>query len=318
MDANSNGLLDSWDFFQVNLSRPSDDNSALTYYMRINDGVEGYGVLEGECYITMTNRGVFGLILLPAPESIVSVAEMRINSETVTPAGVSTELVISSMLDTPFEIQKGSCRLWDGGNGLDCTSLSEGEVAAEGNISINFSDVNQDGYLDIGDSFIISGLTNAAEYSFSIREDERELAYLKWTAGLGVFSGQLPIIEWEEPQPLDSPTNRAFKLQIGRMYGVPAVLLGDLKERMVVDVLMNGQSVLSYTNLTSDFNYTSPSTSITFEDSDSNGYVNSGDSFICNATVSADFELMVTYVDYVGSPRREQILISWSISWQTS
>lgn len=318
VDANSNGLLDNWDFFQVNLSRPSDDNSVITYYMRINDGIEGYGLLEGECYITMTNRGVFGNTFLPAPESlIVSIAEMRINSETVTPGGVSTELVISSTWGPPFEIQKGSCRLWDGGNGLDCTTLTEGEVASEGNISIDFSDVDQDGYLDSGDSFVISGLTNLAEYSLSIQEDERELSYLEWTTGLGVFSGHLPIVEWEEPQPLDSPTNRIFKLQIGRMYGIPGVLLGYPWDRIVVDILVDGQSVLSYANLTSDFNYTSPSTSITFEDSDSNGYVNSGDFFICNTTVSAEFELKVSYVDYVGYPRHEQILISWPISWQT-
>ncbi len=319
VDSNSNSLLDSWDFFQVNLSRPSDDNSVLTYYMRINDGVEGYGVLEGECYITMTNRGVFGLILLPAPESFIGTsAKMSINSQTVTPAGVSTELVISSTLGPPFEIQNVSCRLWDGGNGLNCASLSEGEVAAEGNISINFSDVNQNGYLDTGDSFIVSGLTNLAEYTFSILEDEHGIAYLEWTAGLGAFSGHLPIIEWEEPHPLDPPVNRAFKLQIGRMYGIPAVPLGDLKERMAVDVLMNGQSVVSFANLTDDFNYTAPGINVIFEDSDGNGYVDAGDFFVCNATVPAEFLLTVSYVNFVGSPRREQVLISWSISWQTS
>lgn len=317
-DANENGLLDDHDYFRLNLTRPVEDSAFLTYLLDINDAhTGGYGVLKGGHFIVMTNKGVFWAFGDSYGDPDYPNGLLMLRSEVDTDGTVSAEIVISEVSGADVELREAGCSLSHEEQVVDWDDLEEGNIDAKSNHSATFHDADQNGLVSEGDFFVLSGLLNLTDYRFSVRMSRGGFMSFHWTTGLGVFSGDLPVIEWNEPLALDYPTNHTFRLQIGRMYGIPGVLLGQQWDRIVVDILVDGQSVLSYANLTSDFNYTSPNTSITFEDSDSNGYVNSGDFFICNTTVSAEFELKVGYVDYVGYPRHEQILISWPISWRT-
>lgn len=317
-DANSNGLLDDWDFFMLNLSRPSDINTVETYMLLINDGHEGFGVLEGECHITMTDRGTLQFFVAHHPSRTdLTGGRMRIASEVATPTGISTELQVSDIWGTPIEIQNATCSLWQEGKVLDCSALREGIVGAEGNYTVSFSDMDHDGHLTVGDLFVVSGLANLTEYTFSSWGEDYRLSPFEWTTGIGAFTGHLPVILWEEPLALDSPINRTFKLQIEQMYGIPKVALGDFEERMVVDIKRNGSPVLILANLTQDFNFTSAELNVTFEDADANGYANTGDYFVCVSFGPAELEIILSYVNTENYRTRDlpQPLISWSVSW---
>lgn len=319
VDANSNGLLDYWDFFQLNLTRPSTDSGIFTFFLLVNDGARnGPGVLNGACFVVLTKRGILQIFSIEDAESeIFTGGWIGLKSEESTPSGVSAELVISDLWGLMPEIQNCGCSLVYGDEVLDCSALEEGLVASSNGLTITYSDADQNGKLSKQDLFLVSGLANLTEYSFTLLRDEYRLFGIAWTTGLGPHSGNVPVIDWAEPLALDYPANSTFKIQIERMYAIPGVLLGDSFERMVVDLRRNGISLLSFENLTSDFNYSSAEVDLTFEDADSNGYLNTGDFFTCVSSGVAEFEIVLSYVNpgIGGIGDITQPLISWPVSW---
>lgn len=317
IDANSDGLLDRNDYFRLNLSRPLEDSSVFTYQLLVNGGVLGAGVLEGEAHIVMTKRGTLGFLDLTVPEETdVTWAGMKILSQIVTSGGVTVSIEVKNMWgDLPLE--DAECELWSVSLALDCLTLDNGEVISEMGINVTFLDEDSNGMVSEGDVFEIEGLTNLANYSFRVKKNDNRLSGISWQAGLGATTANVPIIEWFESEILDFPVNRKYKLQIDRMYGMPGVFLGGDYQRMVVDIKKDGLSVLSFENLTVDFNQSVDGLNVTFEDADDNGYLNSGDYFIAVSTSSAGFELILGYVNTSKYRDHEQPLISWSVSWHT-
>ncbi len=326
VDANSNGLLDDEDYFKVNLTRPSENSAVYTYLLMINRAEDqGTNLLGGTTYIAMTNRGTLRFLATPTSISypFSSGVRMELVTETETPIGITAEIVISEMWGPPLPIPDSNCYLRYGRDEIVCAGLREGLVASSGNFSITFTDVNNDGTVDSGDLFTITGLENHAGHRFELTMHTGNFCHygnfciLKWITGVGIHTAYLPVIEWNDPVALDYPLNLTFTLQIKRMYGIPGVLLGDLEERMVVDVKRNGSLILMSANLTQDFNYTSTDLNITFEDADDNGYLNTGDFFLCTSSGPADYEMILGYVND-RHEEYDQPFISWPVSWQTN
>ncbi|UCD91725.1 MAG: hypothetical protein JSV43_05640 [Methanobacteriota archaeon] len=322
VDANSNGLLDDEDYFEVNLERPSEENSIYTYMLMINRAEnQGLNLLGGMAYIVTINRGTLRFLATPTSISYPFTSGLRMEqiSETDTPLGITTEILISETWGPPLQIQDSNCYLWSDSDTICYVPLREGLVVSNGDFSINFTDVNNDDIVDSGDLFTITGLENHTNYRFAVTMYEGHISTIRWITGVGVQTALLPVIEWNDPVAVDYPLNLTFKMVIGRMYGVPGVLLGDLDERMVVDVKRDGLPILSSANLTRDFNITLPTVNISFEDADGNGFVNTGDFFICKASGPAEFEISLGYMKTRVHPIGDvpHPLIYWPISWQT-
>ncbi len=319
VDANSNDLFDDGDYFRLSLTRPPEDSGVLTYFLQINNGGHrsGYGVLKGLSYIAMKSRGVLWAFDTEAMNPVIPSGDLALRSEAESSGSVSAEIVISEMRGPQVEIHQAGCTLSQEAYLIDWEGLEDGGIHTEDDYSVSFTDSDQDGVMSNGDYFVLSGLSNWTDYRFSVQLTYGGYLSTSWTTGIGVFSGNLPVIEWNEPLALDLPVNHSFKLQIGRMYGVPGVLLEEEDERMVVDIVRDGVAVLTFSNLTSSFNHTSSDLNVTFEDADGNGYVNSGDYFICINSGPAQLEIILGYVNLYGHRDHPQPLISWPLSWQT-
>jgi hypothetical protein len=320
VDANSNGMLDDHDYFETYLTRPSADSSVLTYLLTVNNlQATGDSVLEGICYIVMTNEGVFRIS--NPPEFMANpyhFGRLQRISEYEASDGITTEIVVTDVWGPPLSIDESGCRLMFEYYSpiLECSNLVDGVVAIRGNISITFTDSDRDGYLNGGDYFIVNGLENWTEYTLGVIIYNGTQIGFKWTTGIGAHIASMPVIEWKSPAPLDQPTNRLFKIQIDRMYGIPGLAFDDPDRLMVVDLHMDGIPAFSARNLTEDFNNSSSGFNLTFIDADENGFINSGDYFICNSTVAADFEIVLGYV-HRGWEWPPVTNYQWSASWQT-
>jgi hypothetical protein len=318
IDSNQNGLFDEEDYFEVYLDRPEEESAVLTYLLLINGKSRyiGFNILEGMCYIVMTNRGLLRVTVVQDPSSTAfDFGSLEISSEYIGIRGITTELVVAKLWSPPLPLESSGCKLVQHHWVLECDTLRDGEVASEGNISISFEDSNDDGFLNPGDVFVVTGLANWTEYKLNVILSHGEIFSIAWTTGIGRMTGNLPVIDWELPLAVDPPINHAFKLQIKRMYGVYGVKFGEPYEFFTVDVRMNGSLVFSSDNLTKDFNYTSAELNITFEDADGNGFVNAGDFFICKSSGPGEVEIVLGYVHFMQDDY--QHLISWPISWQT-
>ncbi len=321
VDANSNGMLDDHDYFETYLERPSADSSVLTYLLTINDLYwKVDSLLEGVCYIVMTNRGVFRVS--DSPEFISTpyrFGRLQVVSEYEATNGITTEIVVTDLWGPPLEINESGCRLMLDypSPSLECSTLTDGKVASRGNISITFSDINGDGFLNRGDSFVVAGLVNWTVYALHVTIYQGTQIGIPWITGIGVKSANMPVIEWKSPVPVDPPSNHIFKVQVERMYGIPGISFDDPDRLMVVDLKMDGLPVFSALNLTEDFNYSSSGMNITFEDADENAFFNSGDYFVCNSSVAADFEIVLGYA-HLGWEWPVVLNYYWPISWQTS
>jgi hypothetical protein len=318
IDSNQNGLFDEEDYFEVYLDRPEEANAVLTYLLLINGKSRyiGFNIMEGMCQIVMTDRGLLRVIAVQHPSSTASYfGGLEINSEFIGTGGITTELVIAKLWSPPLPLESSGCRLvqdhWD----LECGTLRDGEVGSEGNISISFEDSNDDGFLNPGDVFVVTGLANWTEYGLDVDLSHGFYFGISWITGIGANTGNLPVIDWEQPLVMDPPINRAFKLQIERMYGVYGVKFGEPYEFFEVDVRLNGSLVHSSDNLTQDFNYTSAELNLTFEDADGNGFVNAGDFFMCESSGPTEVEIVLGYVHFVKDDYH--LLISWPISWHS-
>lgn len=317
VDSNSNGLLDLNDYFRVNLSRPLEKSSVFTYQLSVNGGVLGAGVLEGEAHIVMTNGGTLGFLDLVKPEEIgYTSVGMKSISQVLTSGGVTASFEVKNVWGE-LPLDNAGCKLRFGELSLDCLTLDNGEVLSETGISITFLDEDSNGMVSYGDVFEIEGLANLANYSFSVKKYDDIVSSINFQAGLGAITANMPIIEWSEPEVLDFPVNRMYELRIDRMYGIPGVYLGDEYERVVVDIKKEGLPILSLENLTVDFNMSSGGLNVTFEDTDDNGYLNSGDYFIAVSVDVAEYGLCLGYIDTSRYRKHEQPLISWAISWET-
>jgi hypothetical protein len=320
IDSNQNGVFDEEDYFEVFLDRPEEETAVLTYLLQINprDRPAGvFGILTGTCHMIMTSRGLLQVMEVPDPRSTAfDFGFLEIDSEYSGVNGITTELVVAELWSPPLPLQDSGCSLSQGALHLECGTLKDGEVASEGNVSISFDDANDDGFLDPGDTFIVTGLANWTNYEFHMNLVHGDIILFSWTTGIGNRAGDLPIIDWAPPLAIGDPFYRAFELRIERMYGVHGVKFGDPDEFFLVDIRLNGAIVLSSHNLTLDFNYTSAELDLHFVDTDRNGFINSGDSFMSAAHGPVEVEIELGYVRF---PKvNSQPIVSWPVSWQTS
>jgi len=127
-DANQNGLLDDGDYFVLNVARPEGDNDLLTYLFSINH--EGWGYREcvssGECFIVMTNRGLFThLSCLTDKYNIPPYLITGVIDEEETPVGITTRIIIKHVINEPPLLTDSYCGLYPH---VSMLYLSDGEM----------------------------------------------------------------------------------------------------------------------------------------------------------------------------------------------
>jgi hypothetical protein len=331
-DANHNGLLDDGDYFHFNLTKPEANTAVLTYLFSINGGIRYYQnrVLSGFCYIIMTNRGILRFISsITNEEDMLPYIILNRVSEHETLDGTTTIINITHVIgESPF-ISNSYCSIFEETWNIQLIPLTNGEILNESGLRIEFSDDNNNGLLDQGDYFIIFGLENRSEHVFSLacetsigqHRGQARISNIQWLTGIEAFSGDLPIIDFNEPCILGSPENKTYKIEIYRMYGIPGLNLSNENPDnwFRVKIEKDRQEILPPTDLTINFGEIVGEINITFVDADDNEFINTGDYFICTGESPGEFSLTLDYVErYYRYEEGFMVRFSQSVSWAIS
>ncbi|UCG68172.1 MAG: hypothetical protein JSV09_10135, partial [Thermoplasmata archaeon] len=331
-DANHNGLLDNDDSFHFNLTKPEEDSAVLTYLLSINGGIRPNQnrVLSGFCYIIMTNRGFLRFTsCITNREGMTPYLILNKVSDYETLQGITTIMNITHVIGEIPYISNSYCSIFEKTWNTQMIPLANGEILNESGLKIEFSDDNNNGLLDMGDYFIISGLENRSKYEFSLacetfiggHRSPTRISEIQWLTGIGTFTGNLPIIEYMEPYIIDPPENKTYKIKIERMYGVPGLDLAseDPLTWFRIKIEKGGQDILYPTNLTLNFQEKVGEINITFVDEDDNGFIDSGDYFTSTGGSPGEFNLTLDFVERDNRYSEGfMVRFSQSVSWTIS
>ena len=331
-DDNMDGMLDDGDHFEVLLARPSSNLDYMSHLLDVNFDVgqtpSPYhgpfsSVLSGSYYAVTTSKGVLDLSTnirsrsLRYPEVFTSIV-----SEYEDVAGITTEILVSDVWGSPSPLEDFTFIMrestWPDHRIVRCWVLVDNGFWSQDNLSVSFSDADSDGLLTVGDRFLVSGLKNQTGHKFHVDFSPFSWTHaLNWITGVGSQTGLLPVVEWDEPIPLDPPTNRSFRLGIMQMYGVSGVPLegsesGDWFE---IEVRRNDSLVLSL-EIAFEFTFSSSDFDVSFHDADSNGYVNLGDFFLMSFSGPGDTDVILSYYDSISLLHPDPV-ISWNVFFQT-
>ncbi|MCK4443532.1 MAG: hypothetical protein KAW09_03245, partial [Thermoplasmata archaeon] len=294
VDKNENDLLDWGDIFELNLPPTADARHFETYVLRI------YGPTNGYSIITMRDRGPLLFYLLdwggvspsifltmPPDETQGSMCSSRVEIVGVTGADAYTN-GFSLRLN-----EKG------GMSYEDIPAETSGTFLGSG-ISLHFEDGGSSGVIDVGDAWVIDGLENGTMYTLSIFNESwgDMTSTISWACGVGTNVARRPRVIFSEPTVDPGNPQRLF-VNVSSVDWVPAGLIEDYD----VAVLKNDQILLPihYERENMDELPLGPSedgqeTYLTFNDTDNNGYLGPGDSFMLNNTApQSKYELRVYY-----------------------
>jgi hypothetical protein len=334
-DANNNGLLDNGDYFTFNLSIPDKDSAVLTYVFSINGGARSQqrSVLYGLAYIVMTNKGVLRyLSSITNNQNLRTYLIPRLHTEQLTPNGITSTIYVTQVIGALRDISRTFCSILILNLGFSghYEQLINGIVIDEHGIIVEFTDNNNNGLLDKGDFFEVSGLDNLTEYYLKVCTgimDEQQIFVdysimeTHWQTGIGAFTGNFPVIDFSEPQLVENQDDSTFNIEIDRMYGIPGINLTDMRRSKwpMIILVSYGQELLFCTNLTFDLVMYLNDVRLSFKDTDENAFINSGDSFIFQTNATGEYILIMDYVEY--EPDIEEgyeIIYSQSITWTVS
>jgi hypothetical protein len=318
-DANENGLFDDEDYFTLNLTKPKKASAALTYYLSINGGIstgsDEARPVGGSCYIVMTNKGVLRheYILVgnsgPFPRYTYQIEE----SETSGNATVTIE--ITRVLGIPPELSNVTCNLVFY-NYISSTSfpILNGEIYSDNGIAIDFSNKNNNNFLDKGDQFTISIFDYQDELRFGARDIGSIIDYTWFPKTEGIKNPTRPYIHFKGSTQIDPPENNTYTIKIEKLYHAESVYLGEdegLYRWYVLRVQRDGEQIIAPQNLTSDYNVTLSDFNILFIDNETNDFLNAGDYFQYQTNKTGEYELIMDYVqgDWVLSFQ----IVSWTI-----
>ncbi len=324
-DKNLNGILDNGDYFTFNLSTPNTNSAVLTFLFSINGAPNPNQrcVLYGLAYIVMIKQGVFRhLSAFPNTGDITPYFILHRDFEHEIEDGISTQINVIKIIGFAPDISSTSCYIFSEIQSSDSQFLSRGVILNESGLKIEFSDFNDNGLLDSGDTFVISGLENLTEYEFRLVYEGSEvffrIADIKWQTGIGAFTGFFPIIDFSEAQVVENQGNSTFKIEVDRMYGIPGINLTDMQrsEWLMMRLIKDGQEMIPRTNLTLDFAMGVADVNLSFNDTDENNYLNSKDHFFCRINESGEYQLIFDYVELKPNvEERYEVIYSQSISW---
>ncbi len=321
-DANQNRLFDDGDHFTFNLTRPKADSAILTYLFSINDGLSynEYKPVSGVCYIIMTNKGALRYVSTINDGGIVSThLTAKILSEYETSEGIGTIIEIDNVIGETPNISDTLVYIPGDFIFFESASLIEGEIFNESGITIFFSDTNDNWLLDNGDRFTIEGLENNTRHELYIlwQLNGERIAILEWITGIGPISGNLPIIEYNEPILIEALDNNTYRIEINTIYGIPGLNLVDeeREEWFMIQMGLNGEELFPHSNITLNFTENIGGFNITFVDNDNNNFINSNDYFICQVNNLGEYNLTLDYVTQDRWDDEYQIIFSRSVSW---
>jgi hypothetical protein len=321
-DANQNGLFDTGDYFTFNLTKPEADSAILTYCLSINGGMgrNENAIVAGVSYIIMTNKGHLSY-LSSLGDDTISLFHMTANVSYEYDNGddVSTIIEMVNVARETAALSDATCGFYYKDEVILSGPLTDGEVINEQGIRVIFMDINDNGLLDVGDSFSIHGFENRTEYKFFVLSELSGIRFitLRWITGIGIITGIFPLIYNKDPSLIGAPETRTYKIEIEKMYGIPGVTLkGEIPGNwFVVRAEKDGQEIFHPMNLTSNFAEEHGGINITFIDTDNNDFINSGDHFICHADYAGEYQLVLDYVEQDRGDDEYEIIYSQSVSW---
>ena len=232
---------------------------------------------------------------------------------------VTTIIEVTNVAREVLSISDISCSFTHEDRVILSGTLTDGEIINEQGIRVIFTDSNDNGLLDVGDSFSIFGFENRTESDFFVNSElsGARLCSLRWITGIGMITGVLPLIYFKNPYLMGAPETRTYKIEIERIYGIPGVTLesGIPGSWFVIRAEKNGQEIFPPINLTSDFAEEHGGINITFIDDDNNEFINSGDHFIFHTDDAGEYQLILDYVEHDRWDDEYEIIYSQSVSW---
>lgn len=180
-------------------------------------------------------------------------------------------------------------------------SLHSGAVDSTGEIlqlpvtlasgpTFSFVDGNADGMLDRGDAFTLGPLSNLTSWDFFLEAENRTIASTSWIVGYGPPVGMIPEVTFRiaGTNPWQATANVSFWSPSLELNGTTRI-----------DLMENGATVLDNLTLGGGTLGTFPGGSLSFSDSDHDGFLSTGDVFVLggNSTYRYHLDLTFRYVD---------------------
>jgi len=199
VDANSNGLLDDYDYFNINISPTPGETIIDNYLFNLGNGLIYYGETDGSGvkYIINWNNG--------AIETITQRLALGYVSHEENESLVDTTIEISRIrTDEGYPLNEYHLTLKVEGFDFHYREheLSEDIISIDENISVEYKDVNNNGLVDVGDLLIVRGIENNLSVDLKLFTEQMsgygygdvEVGGIVWTTAEGYDKGYVKTI----------------------------------------------------------------------------------------------------------------------------
>lgn len=324
-DANQNNLFDDGDYFSFNVSKPKSDSAILTYLFTLNGGTYSSTdwIVWGSYYIIMTNRGILSSLYTIVGENYIpTFLTSNVSFEYANMGNTTIIVELEQVIGKSPKISEAICQYYTERSSLYYGAFADGNKISQDGIVVEFSDKNNNSFIDKGDRFLIQGLEKHTDCRFKLFSGSIGFGTLVLSidciTGIGIRTGSLPLVQFGDPSPINSTVTGTFKIEIEKIYGNPGLDLLDEHPHkwFMIRITKDGQEVLTPINLTLGLNLKSTEINISFIDFDENNFINAGDYFICQSDGTGEQQLIFDYVKENYSNEDElDIIFSQSISW---
>ncbi len=293
VDENDNDLLDLGDFFEFNLPPTADARHIETYLLGIHGPSDGYSI------ITVRDRGPLMVYLSDwasaSPYFLLTMPQDETQGSTC-----SSRVEVVRTIGPDAHANRYSLRLIVGFTSYENIPAGTSGTTLGSGISLRFEDNGLGGIIDAGDAWVMEGLENGTSYSFRIFDENRGdmVSSIGWACGVGTNIASRPRVTFSEPT-ADPGNPQRFFTNVSAVDWVPAGLIEDYD----VALLKNDQILLpvrgereNMDDLPLGPSEDGQGSYLAFTDTDGNGYLGPGDSFILNNAASqSKYELRIYY-----------------------
>lgn len=292
VDTNGNGLVDDGDRLDVRLTATASPSSWDTYMIVIGGfDPPDRQYVDGFHYLL---NGPSGVLEVPLPKKEETHLQLRYRASTAGPP-VTSQIVVGRVpIATGPAIQDVKYYLGTA-SGSDVGNLSSLPSTLAGGGSMAFADVNGDGRLDTGDSFLVGGMQNRTSVSLMLQVPGRSIGYLSWLVGYGPPVGSLPIptLQFQGTNPWTATATVS--------YWSPALVIGGTLQ---VGLAENATALFTNVTLTNGTVATFAGGSLSFTDTDKDGFVSTGDRFVLQGNPTSQYRMTLSV-----------LFSAWAIAW---
>jgi hypothetical protein len=290
VDLNANGLVDDGDRLDAKVAPPDGTNAWNVYQLVIGqwNGPDKRYVDSKHFFL----HGRSGPWDIPMKERVVPLVDLGY-SQSGTGGTLTSRLNVTSvrfgrappLSAVRVTLSSGLITSYGGVSQLP-TTLANGATLA-------FVDANADGILDRGDGFTLGPVGNLTSWDLQLQAGNQSIASVSWIVGLGPPVGLTPDVSFTISgiNPWQATANVSF-------WSPPLALNGTGR----ISLTENGATVLANLTLGGGLLGTFAGGSLTFSDTDHDGFLSTGDSFVLQGNSNYRYVLSLSF--RFESPRR--------------